>query len=594
MKGFGRAAALLLFAAAAGTATSGATYTASSDNPQTFGAAADFGLSVTMQDPGSPMRGTKTLSATPTVTDGVPVASVVIERAVAGSGSWTAVCTDSAAPYDCSLDTTTLANGAYDLRARATNTNGYTRISTTVGNRLVDNAAPSATLTAPAAWFRGTLTLDASASDTGGSGLATVRYERRPSSGGTWTTACTASASPWSCAFDTTVLTDGTAYDFRAVATDGAGNETISTLTNRRPDNTIPGGSLTDPGTNRRGTIAIAFGGTDAHSGVASVAVQYTTAGGSSWSTGCVDTSTPFDGCSWDTTPLDSVFDLRVVVTDTAGNTFTTPTIANRRIDNGLPTVPLSAPTSPMSGSITLSSNAVDSGSGIASVTFQYSNAGAGTWGNACAADTAVPYECVANSAAVADGLYDFRAIGADVAGNTAIGTLTNQRIDNFAPSGSDVQTYDGGGTQGVIQTGDSIVLTYSEAMDPASIVSGWNGTGSQSIHVRFAHHNQGDRLTFYDSANTNVLPLGATNAVVLGEDYVPGSGATYAATLTRSASGAAFTIVLGARTAGSVNAAAPPAATARWTPAAAALDLVGKACSTTARNETGTADVEF
>jgi hypothetical protein len=592
-----RAAVAVLLVLAAGTASSGATYTASGKNPQALGAAADFGLHVSVTDPGSPLRGTVNVSAPASATDGAGISQVVIQRSPAGAGSWTTICTDTVAAYSCSLDTTALANGQYDLRATATNGNGYMRTSAVVAARLVDNAAPTVSIDDPGAWFRATPTLTSSASDNaGGSGVANVRYEYKTSAGSTWNTACTGSTAPFSCSFNTASLANGTAYDFRAVATDAAGNATTSTaVTNRQFDGTAPSGSTTDPGANLRGTVTLAGTAADTHSGVASASVQYSPAGAGSWTVACVDTTTPFTSCNWDTTTVTTgLYDLRTVVTDVAGNTFTTATVASRRVDNVLPLVSLADPGSPLSGTITLNTTASDGESGMVGVTTQYSVAGAGAWANVCVTDTAPPYSCSANSAGAADGLYDFRAMATDVAGNVAYSTVTNRRIENAVPTGADVQTADGGGTPGVIQPGDSITLTYNEEMSPASIIAGWNGTGQQSINLRFAHHNQGDRIAFYNAANSAAIPLSASPVgVTLAGDYVPGS-TVYSANLTRSADGKSFTATLVALTSGSVQPTAPAAGTMSWTPAAGAQDLAGKATSTTQKPELGAADAEF
>ena len=92
---------------------------------------------------------------------------MTIERSPAGAGSWTAVCTDSSAPYNCSLDTTTLADGTYELRAVARDVAGNTSTSTVVAARIVDNHAPSVTLAPPPSDVRGTITLTATAADSG-------------------------------------------------------------------------------------------------------------------------------------------------------------------------------------------------------------------------------------------------------------------------------------------------------------------------------------------------------------------------------------------------------------------------------------------
>ena len=78
-----------------------------------------------------------------------------------------------------------------------------------------------------------------------------------------------------------------------------------------------------------------------------------------------------------------------------------------------MPTVSLTDPGTPLTGTVTLNATASDGG-GIANVTFQRSPAGAGTWTNICAADTAAPYTCSFNTTTVADAFYDIRAVATD------------------------------------------------------------------------------------------------------------------------------------------------------------------------------------
>lgn len=594
-----RLALALLLVIAGGTATSGADYTSTTHNPQSFAAAADFGVHATLDDPSSPRRGTVPLSATATETQGGTIVSVAIQRSPAGAGSWTTICTDTIGPaYTCDWDTTGVANGQYDLRARATNQNGYSRASAVVAGRLVDNASPAVTIEAPAAWIRGTIALRSTASDTGGSGVAGVRYEYKPSAGSTWSTACTGSTAPdYSCSFNTTTLTNGTSYDFRAVATDGAGNFTNSAAaTNRRPDNAAPSGSLSDPGPYFGGIRSLAFTASDAASGVASVAVQYAPAASGSWSAACTATASPFTSCNWDTNVAgDGLYDLRAIVTDVAGNTYTTATVVNRRVDNVLPLTSLDDPGSPLSGTVALNANATDTGgSGVRDVRIQRSAAGAGTWTDICT-DTTFSYSCSWNTTSLPDALYDLRAVATDNADNAATSaTVASRRVDNYVPSAVDVQTANGGATPGVIEVGDTITLTYSEQIDPSSIIAGWDGTGSQNIYIGTTHHNKGDRMMFHSPVGPNypALPLATSPGVDLGENYVPNSGGNFAATLTQS--GASFTVAVGILVGGGVNTVAPPAAAMRWYPSSAATDFVGKPASTTFRDETGVADREF
>lgn len=593
-RGAKRALVAILLVIACGTASSGATFTASSDDAQGFSTATDFGVHVAVTEPTAPLRGIVSIGATATETAGGTLTGVLIERSPAGAGTWTTICADPGAPWSCSLNTAALADGRYDLRARATSSSGYARTSVVVAGVLVDNASPSVTIEDPGAWFAGTVTLrSVSGDNAGGSGVATVRYERRPSAGTTWTTVCTASGAPFSCSFDASALTpNGTAYDFRAVATDGAGNSmTSAAVTNRRVDNGLPTGTLADPGAYLRATVTLTASPADADSGVASARIQFRTAGTGTWTDVCTDTSSPYT-CDWDTTGVTSgLYDLRMIATDMAGNPFTSPVVAGRRVDNILPSVSVTDPGSPLSGTITLNASASDAESGVRDVRIEYSAAGAGTWGTVCT-DPTTPYQCTANTAGVADGLYDFRAVAADNAANEAISaTVANRRVDNFAPSGADVQTADGGGTQGVVQPGDSITLTYSEDIDPSSIVAGWNGSGGQTVHVRFTHSNQGDRLLFYNASNNATIPLAGGAGVILNGEYVASAG-TYSGALTTTGDG--FRVTLIALTSGALRTAASPAATMSWTPANGARDLVGRACTTTARPELGAGDPEF
>ncbi len=91
---------------------------------------------VSLADPGTPLYATVTLAAT--ANDGGGIASVVIERSAAGANSWTAICTDATAPFECAWDTTTVAEGSYDLRARTTDKAGRTATSAVVASRVVD------------------------------------------------------------------------------------------------------------------------------------------------------------------------------------------------------------------------------------------------------------------------------------------------------------------------------------------------------------------------------------------------------------------------------------------------------------------------
>jgi hypothetical protein len=231
---------VLAVAATAGVVPSGAVFTAGSANPANrLTAAADWvAPSVTLADPGSPLRGTVTLAAAATDL-GSGVARVRFHAARAGSGSWTQLCDDTTLPYTCTFDSTTLADGAWDLRAVATDSAGNTA-SSVVAGRTVDNSAPTVALTAPGSPLRGAVTLSATAVSP--TGVQSIAFQVAPRGASTWTTICTDATAPYSCAFDTTTVADGL-YDLRAVMTPTTGSVVTSTVAARRVDNSAPRGA---------------------------------------------------------------------------------------------------------------------------------------------------------------------------------------------------------------------------------------------------------------------------------------------------------------------------------------------------------------
>ena len=415
---------------AAGVTFSGAAFTAASADPgNNFSTAAVFS-SVTLTDPGTPLRGTVPLDASTTGT----IVSVTIQRSPAGAGAWTNICTDNSSPYSCSFDTTVPADGLYDLRATA-DTGSGTVASAVVANRRIDNTAPSVAMTDPGTPLSGTVNVGATATDVGGSGVSSVTIQRSPAGAGTWTDICTDNSSPYSCSFDTTTRGDAL-YDLRAVGTDVAGNSATSTVTNRRVDNVVPTVSLTDPGANLRGTISLDATASDG-GGIANVKIQRSPAGLNIWTDICTDSSFPYS-CSTDTVTWggDALYDLRAIATDNASRT-NTSTVANRRVDNTLPTVTTTDPGANLHGTITLNATATDAGSGVSSVTIQRSPAGAGTWTDVCT-DLSSPYSCTGVDTTTwgGDGLYDLRTAAIDVAGNpNTSATIANRRVDNTAPT---------------------------------------------------------------------------------------------------------------------------------------------------------------
>jgi hypothetical protein len=179
-----------------------------------------------------------------------------------------------------------------------------------------------------------------------------------------------------------------------------------------------------------------------------------------------------------------------------------------------------------------------------------------------------------------------------DAAGNSGTQTGFTVTVDNTAPTASDVQTANGATTVGKPELGDTITYTFSEPIDPQSILSGWTGA-STSVVVRINNTNP-DTLLVYDSANTTQLPLGSVSLGSTGGNYV-GTNRTFGASGTASTmvrSGSTIKVTLG--TASGSTLTETTAGTMTWTPSTSTYDRAGNAGTATAANESGAADKEF
>jgi hypothetical protein len=195
-------------------------------------------------------------------------------------------------------------------------------------------------------------------------------------------------------------------------------------------------------------------------------------------------------------------------------------------------------------------------------------------------------------NAGLTAGSKSFTVTATDAPGNASAATSFNVTADNTAPTAADVQTTNAG-TNGRAESGDTISLTFSEQMDPASILSGWSGA-STSVAIRISNAGAGnnDVVTFWNSANTTqTTALGSVNLGRAG--YVPtGTTAVFAATMVQSTT--VVTVTLGSLSSGSVTTAGSTG-TMAWSSSTTPTDLAGNNASGNTRNETGApADKEF
>ncbi|HEU4463044.1 MAG TPA: hypothetical protein VFR75_10685 [Solirubrobacterales bacterium] len=253
-------------------------------------------------------------------------------------------------------------------------------------------------------------------------------------------------------------------------------------------------------------------------------------------------------------------------------------------------------------GAYMVYANLSDSGapaSGIAAVT---ANASAVTSGQTAAALSAGSFAiggvsygfrsgALTANASLAAGAYSYTLTSKDAIGNSRTQSGFTVVVDNTAPTAADVQTANkAGGAAGKPEAGDSITYTFSEPIDPHSILANWEGAAT-SVVVRITNAT-GDPLTVFNAANTAQLPLGSVN---LGRNDYATASATFGASGAASTmvlSGNAITITLGSASAGPST--ASTTGTMTWTPSASAYDRAGNPAATTARTETGTADREF
>jgi hypothetical protein len=190
----------------------------------------------------------------------------------------------------------------------------------------------------------------------------------------------------------------------------------------------------------------------------------------------------------------------------------------------------------------------------------------------------------------LASGTYTARATQADGSGNTGTSAASTFTVDTSRPTATAIAATNKGGagtTAGKLDSGDTVTFSYSEAVDPASVLSGWNGA-STAVRVRFSTGLPNDTVTVLDASGGSTVKLGS---VATNGDYVSLT-TTIASTMARSADGASIVVTLG--TPANVSALAVSAKNMSWTVAAGVTDLVGNAIATPATRSETDSDVDF
>ena len=273
----------------------------------------------------------------------------------------------------------------------------------------------------------------------------------------------------------------------------------------------------------------------------------------------------------------------------------TPPTVASSVISKTTPYLPGFIH---QGGTYYVYANVTDAGSGVATVRANVATITTGQTNVALVAGgysiggTAYNYRSASltANAVLAAGAKAYTITATDVATNSVTQGGFSVTVDNTVPSGTNVQTTNAGvaGQPGI---GDTMTLTFSEQIDPESVLAGWTGA-STNVVVRIAQNGGGDMFTVRNAANTAALPLGTVNLV--GTNYVTATR-DFGATGTPSTmvqAGNAITVTLG--TPSGAVATQAVANNMIWTPAAAATDRAANACQTTNATEALPLDVDF
>ena len=193
----------------------------------------------------------------------------------------------------------------------------------------------------------------------------------------------------------------------------------------------------------------------------------------------------------------------------------------------------------------------------------------------------------------LAAGAKTYSLTSTDNAANVRVQTGFATTVDNTAPTAGDIQTTNGGATVGRIEQGDTIVYTFSEVIDPDSILAGWTGATTDVV-VRFTDAGNNDTADVWNAANTTQLTLGSVNSkanLVTGAATAGASGTPSRMVLDTATS--TVTVTLGTVAGGPLNTDLGNNKM-MWSPSTSAFDRAANAMTNTTINETGGNDSDF
>jgi hypothetical protein len=376
--------------------------------------------------------------------------------------------------------------------------------------------------------------------------------------------------------------------NYTGTATDVAGNATTTGNRTVAVENTAPTGSLTAPtnGASVPASATVTSNSNDASSGVFTADFQYAVAGSGSWTSIGIDSSSPYS-VTWDTSGLTQggSYDLRVVTTDNASNTFTSATITVT-VDKVAP----AAPSTPVLAAASDGGVPGDNLTNVATPTFA-GTAEAGTTVKLfdgvtqIGSGTATGGNYSIAVSALSTGAHTITATATDAAGNaSAASAALVITVDTTAPAPTGVVLANGG-IAGQIDTGDTGTISYSEEMRASTFCSAWADTSTTQTLTNAT-------ITIGDNKGTDTLSVSSSSCTfglgtwVLG-DYVGGGGSTSAtfinSTITWNPTAKTLTVTIGTLNTFNTIKSGVSAVAQVYTPSAALTDLAGNAIGTSA-----------
>lgn len=333
-------------------------------------------------------------------------------------------------------------------------------------------------------------------------------------------------------------------------------------------------------GWNKTSPVSVTVTAVDETAGSGVASISYTVDGGTLQTVSGASATIPVSG--------DGPHAVSYFATDNAGNAGSAKTQAVK-IDTALPSASASVSPTPnaagwnntSSVSVTVTAGDGTAGSGVASISYAVDGGATQTVSGASAT---IPVS--------GEGTHSVTYSATDTAGNASSTKTQSVKIDTKAPATKPVILANGPGSAklGTVDTGDTINIPFTEAMDLAKFCPGWSGgalDGTATMTNGTVDATK-DTITFTTSGCPG-LNIGTIN---LGANYVGGTDAVFAgttngkkinnpSTLSWNSANNTLVITLGDLTTGTVTSPSPDSYPV-YTPNSGLADPAGNALPTT------------